>query len=147
VLALRPGARLLPHEAGPPGDEDPLVRLVIDPESYSRPAPPALPPARTIGHARFGVRQISSRGVHRLAALEDYLAALPPSVFRAKGIVRVEDGWVRFHAVGGRVDLVPDVAPPAHGTSRLVLFGRELREADLSGLRAAGFAPSVRDPL
>ena len=90
---------------------------------------------------------MSSRGVHRLGALEDFLAALPPSVFRAKGIVRVEDGWVRFHAVAGRVDLVPGAAPPEHGTSRLVFFGRELREADLSGLRAAGFAPSVSEPL
>jgi G3E family GTPase len=147
VLALRPGARLLPHEASPRGGEDPLVRLVIDPESHSRPVPPTLPPAGTVGHARFGVRELSSRGVHRLDRLEDFLAALPSSVFRAKGIVRVEDGWVRFHAVGGRVDLVPGVAPPEHGSSRLVFFGRELREADFSGLRAAGFAPSVSEPL
>ena len=88
---------------------------------------------------------MASRGVHRLEALEDFLAALPPSVFRAKGIVRVRDGWARFHVVGGRVDLAQGVPPPAHGESRLVFFGRDLREEDLSGLRAAGFFEDAVD--
>jgi G3E family GTPase len=82
---------------------------------------------------------VASRAVHSLEALEDFLAALPPAVFRAKGIVRVRDGWVRFHVVGGRVDLAPGVPPPDHGESRLVFFGRHLREPDLAGLRAVGF--------
>jgi hypothetical protein len=46
---------------------------------------------------------------------------------------------VRFHAVGGRVGLEHDVAPPAHGESRLVFFGRHLRAEDLAGLPGLGF--------
>jgi G3E family GTPase len=139
VLELRPRARFLPHEAAPAGGADPLVRLVIDAGEERHPALPA-PASPALGrHAPFAAREVASRGVHRLEALEDFLAALPPAVFRAKGIVRVRDGWVRFHVVGGRVDLALGVAPPDHGESRLVFFGRHLCEQDLAGLDRVGF--------
>jgi G3E family GTPase len=143
VLELRPEARFLPHEAMAAGGEDALVHAVIDAEAGRRHAPTPPPGPAAGRHAPFGTRVVSSRGVHRLEALEDFLAALPPPVFRAKGIVRVADGWVRFHVVSGRVDLAPGVPPPEHGESRLVFFGRDLREEDLSGLRAAGFGRSA----
>ncbi len=85
---------------------------MIDAGEERHPAPPA-PASPAVGrHAPFVTREVASRGVHRLEALEDFLAALPPSVFRAKGIVRVRDGWVRFHVVGGRVDLALGVRRP-----------------------------------
>jgi G3E family GTPase len=139
VLGLRPGARFLPHEAGAVGGADPLVRLVIDTEEERPPVLPAPAPPAAGRHSPFATREVASPGVHRLEALEDFLAALPPAVFRAKGIVRVRDGWVRFHVVGGRVDVAVGVPPPDHGESRLVFFGRHLRERDLAGLRAVGF--------
>lgn len=139
VLALRPHARLLPHEAAAAGSEDPLVRLVIDPGEERLPALPAPAPPVVGRHAPFATHEVASRSVHRLGALEDFLAALPPAVFRAKGIVHVPEGWVRFHVVAGRVDLALGVPPPDHGESRLVFFGRHLHEGDLAGLRAVGF--------
>ena len=137
-----PAAGALPaaRDGRRPGGADPLVGLVIDTEAERHPAPRApAPPAAAGRHAPFAAREVASRAVHPLEALEDFLAALPPSVFRAKGIVRVRDGWVRFHVVGGRVDLALGVPPPDHGESRLVFFGRHLHEADLAGLRAVGF--------
>jgi G3E family GTPase len=139
VLGLRPRARFLPHEAGAVGGVDPLVRLVIDTVGERHEALPAPAPPGASRHARFAAREVASRAVHSLEALEDFLAALPPVVFRAKGIVRVPDGWVRFHVVGGRVDLALGVAPPDHGESRLVFFGRHMHAGDLAGLRAVGF--------
>jgi len=138
VLALRPHARFLPHEAAV-GGVDPLVRLVIDTEGKRSTGRPVTAPQAASRHAPFAAREVASRAVHALEALEDFLAALPPAVFRAKGIVRVRGGWVRFHVVGGRVDLALGVPPPDHGESRLVFFGRHLHERDLAGLRAVGF--------
>ena len=112
---------------------------MIDAEEGRHPALPAPASPAAGRHAPFATREVASRDVHRLEALEDFLAALPPAVFRAKGIVRVRDGWARFHVVGGRVDLALGVPPPDHGESRLVFFGRQLHEADLAGLRAVGF--------
>ena len=144
VLDLRPGVRFLPHEPAPESSDDPLVRLVIDGGGACRPKSSFPGPGVAVRHAPFATRELSSRGVHRLGPLEDFLAALPPAVFRAKGIVRVRDGWVRFHVVGGRVDVQLEVPPPEHGESRLVFFGRHLREDDLlRGLQAAGFDSSL----
>jgi G3E family GTPase len=139
VLELRPGARFLPHEAGAAGAADPLAGLVIDTEGERFPPPRAPAPQVASHHAPFAAREVASRAVHSLEALEDFLSALPPAVFRAKGVVRVRDGWVRFHVVGGRVDLALGVPPPDHRESRLVFFGRHLRGQDLAGLRAVGF--------
>jgi G3E family GTPase len=139
VLEVRPRARILPHEAPAAGGADPLAGLVIDVEGERPRAPRTPAPHAPSPHAPFAAREVASLAVHSLEALEDFLAALPPAVFRAKGIVRVRDGWVRFHVVGGRVDLALGVPPPDHGESRLVFFGRHLHGQDLAGLRDIGF--------
>jgi G3E family GTPase len=146
VGELRPEARVLPPDAPPASGPDPLARLVIDADAPRRTTIPAPPPRAAERHPPFAMREVKSRGVHRLDELEDFLAALPPSVFRAKGLVHVASGWVRFHVVGGRVDLTLGVPPPEHGESRLVFFGRDLRAQELSRLSAAGFSPPVSDP-
>jgi G3E family GTPase len=86
-------------------------------------------------HSDF--RAVSLEGPERYdhTALEDLLEALPERVFRAKGIVRGEDGtWASFHAVGGRVEFEPDAAPPLHGQSRLAFFGRGLTRAEVEAM-------------
>lgn len=143
VMQMNPRARLL--EAGADlsreGGDD-LARLLLDQEIER--APPGAAP----GSPRHSdVRTVSVAGAHRyrLQPLEDLLDALPPAVFRAKGIVALEDGrWMRFHAVGGRVQVDLDVPAPEHRESRLVFFGPGLPEealrAQLQKARANGRA-------
>jgi G3E family GTPase len=58
-------------------------------------------------------------------ALETFLYALPAGVLRTKGCVRVRDGtWLSVHAVGGRYEIEPGVAPASDGASVLVAIGR-----------------------
>jgi G3E family GTPase len=77
-------------------------------------------------------------------ALEDLVERLPEAVFRAKGIVRLASGlWAGFHAVGGRLDFDPDVSPPAHGESRIVLLGPGLERAPLAALFASATAAAA----
>ncbi len=69
------------------------------------------------------------------AGIEDLFASLPPSVVRAKALVRTEERpWVLVHAVGGRYDIraVTPTRPPAR--SRIVFIGRPL---DVPALAAA----------
>jgi G3E family GTPase len=74
-------------------------------------------------------------------ALEDLVEQLPEPVFRAKGVLRLASGkWAGFHAVGGRLDFDPDVSPPAHGESRVVLLGPGLEQAPLQALFARAAA-------
>ena len=70
-----------------------------------------------------------------LSAFEDALEALPEKVFRGKGWVLTDEGWIRFHLVGGRLVLDLDVEAPPHGESRAIFFGRSLMPADLRSLR------------
>lgn len=61
------------------------------------------------------------------AALETFLYELPAGVLRAKGRVRTPDGtWLAVHAVGGRYEIEPGVAPAGDGASVLVAIGRGL---------------------
>ena len=67
--------------------------------------------------------------------IEDLFASLPPSVVRAKALVRTDERpWVLVHAVGSRYDIraVTPTRPPAR--SRIVFIGRPL---DVPGLQAA----------
>ncbi|AKU92381.1 CobW family GTP-binding protein [Vulgatibacter incomptus] len=77
-------------------------------------------------HSDFGVVSVSGRQAYVLDRLEDWLEELPERVFRAKGIVEIEDGWVAFHVVGKRLQLELRAPAPAHGESRMALFGRDL---------------------
>jgi G3E family GTPase len=88
-------------------------------------------------HSNFGGFIIAGPEQYALDPLEDLLEALPPEVFRVKGIVPLDTGeWAAFHVVGGRVQMELDVAPPTHGEGRIALFGRALDEAKLRGLVA-----------
>jgi G3E family GTPase len=78
-------------------------------------------------HSDFACQTATSADWVDLDALEDGLADLPEAVFRAKGIVRTgAHGWAAFQAVGGRLQVQPDVARPLHGETRIALFGRGL---------------------
>ena len=130
VARLNPRARRL--DAGPlpsPGEGDPLARLVLDLEGDPGRRPTEPVSAR---HASVRTLSVATRERYRTGALEDLLEGLPAGVFRAKGIVAVEDGrWLRFNAVGGRVQVDPDVAPPDHGESRMAFFGLGFDEPEL----------------
>jgi G3E family GTPase len=142
VARLGPRARLLEAEAvRPRASDDFLARLLLD-QDVER-ALPAVPP----GPSRHSdVRTVTMAGVqrYRLGPLEDALDRLPPAVFRSKGIVALDDGrWMRFHGVGGRVQVDLDVAAPEHGESRIVFFGPGLDEEALrAALREARSAVS-----
>lgn len=131
VARLNPRARRLDAGKAPaPGENDALARLVLD-----LPSDPERRLAEPVAGARHGsvrVLSVAGRDRYRAEALEDLLEALPEGVFRAKGVVAVEGGrWLRFHAVGGRVQVDPDIAPPEHGESRMAFFGLGFEEPDL----------------
>jgi G3E family GTPase len=99
-------------------------------------------------HSDFGHVSVVG-GIYQLEPLEDLLEELPLPVFRAKGIVHLASGkWAGFHAVGGRLQLDPDVPAPPHRESRMVFFGRGIDEAGLRGMIAetstTGGAPRAR---
>ena len=85
-------------------------------------------------HSDFVSVPLMLDGVVDLASFEDALEALPEKVFRGKGWVRTNQGWIRFHLVGGRLTLELEVSAPAHGESRAIFFGRALSLKDLSSL-------------
>ncbi|MCC6999802.1 MAG: GTP-binding protein [Deltaproteobacteria bacterium] len=99
-------------------------------------APAGLPLARHSDFLSFAFSQPAAL-VYDASRLEDLLEALPPEVFRAKGIARTATGWLAFQAVGGRLHSDPDAVAPAHGESRLVFFGRGLDGAALATRLAA----------
>ncbi len=81
------------------------------------------------------VQTVSALDPERLRAA---LAALPESVFRAKGFVPLTSKlWCRFHVVAGRVELAFETTGPAVDQGRAVFFGRDLDEATIRSLFAA----------
>jgi len=144
VLDLRPGVRFLPHEPAPESSDDPLVRLVIDGGGACRPKSSFPGPGVAVRHAPFATRELSSRGVHRLGPSR---TSWPPCLRQSsvpRGSCVSGTAGSGFTSVGGRVDVQLEVPPPEHGESRLVFFGRHLREDDLlRGLQAAGFDSSL----
>ena len=133
VRRVNEDARIL--EAGPDLPEG----ILLDTESAT-PRRDA-PFAESGRHSDFNVVSFSHGGAHDLAALEDLLEALPPEVFRAKGIARTEDGrWVAFHVVGARLQIELDVPAPAHGASRFAFFGRGLGRESIEALLAPSIA-------
>lgn len=121
VEAENPRARIVDGAEGFP------VALLVGVEAAPRPA------AERGRHSDFGVVTLTSASCFRVDALEDLVEELPPEVFRAKGIVQVGEGrWASFQAVGGRASLDLEAPRPAHGETRVVLFGRNLRRAELA---------------
>jgi G3E family GTPase len=117
IAELNPAARILD------GADLPL-QVVLDIEGVPR---PAAAPAR---HSSFAAVSITDGEVHDRERLEDLLEGLPAEVYRAKGIVSTEAGWVSFHVVGGRVQIEP-AAPPAHRESRVVFLGKGIADAQM----------------
>jgi G3E family GTPase len=120
VRALNPQARVVDARELP-------ASVVLD---------TAVPHAAPAGHAHAdhsGFEAVpASGGVYRLEPLEDWLEALPAAIFRAKGIVRLDDGrWASFQVVGGRLDLRLGVPPPDHGETRMAFIGRGLDGAEI----------------
>ena len=141
VVRLNARARLLEAEAPRSRSaEDVLARLLLDLE-VGRPLPATAPgPSR---HSDVSTVTVAGALRYRQGPLEDLLDRLPSAVFRAKGIVALDDGrWLRFQAVGGRVLVDLDVPAPEHGESRIVFFGpgvdREALRAALRTAEAAG---------
>jgi len=142
VLAeLNPSARILD------GSELPL-EVLLDVEgaplgsapgsAEPRGAPEGAPhrPAAPAAHSSFAAVSISDGEVHDRERLEDLLEGLPSEVYRAKGIVSTEAGWVAFHVVGGRVQVAP-TERPLHGESRVVFLGRRIPDAQVRKLYTA----------
>lgn len=99
---------------------------------------PEVQEARQGRHSSFGVISVGGPHRYRLDPLEDFLEELPDAVFRGKGIVHLEDDrWAAFHVVGGRLQLDLGVPAPAHGESRIALFGRALDRAAIEEALAA----------
>lgn len=81
-----------------------------------------------------------------LTAVEDLFDALPPEVYRAKAIVRCDDGtWAMVQRVAGRLHTQLDVPAPAHGESRFACFGAPVGgAAHVAALDERGLAALVQ---
>jgi G3E family GTPase len=122
LRALNPAARILDG-----ADELPIA-VLLDVEHRA-----TAPAAAHAHHSGFAAVSIADAAEHDRDALEDLLEALPPEVFRAKGLVRTDEGWIAFHVVAGRLQVEPTAAP-AHGESRVVFLGRRIEDAQLRKL-------------
>ncbi len=88
-------------------------------------------------HATHGFDSVAIEVGERAAdrdELEDFLEALPPEVYRSKGIVRVagEGEWMVFHSVARRLEI--DWMADHDGPGALVFIGRGV---DAEAIRAA----------
>jgi G3E family GTPase len=126
AAAAGSGARLIDARADLP------VAMLLDvtPDAAAAAARAAAP--AHAHHSGYQVVSLADRATYRAGPLEDLVETLPEAVFRAKGILKVERGWAAFHAVGGRIDFLPDAPAPAHGESRVVFIGPSLDEPALA---------------
>jgi G3E family GTPase len=121
---MNPAARILDGAALP-------LEVVLDVERR--------PGAARAGHAHhsgFDAVSITSSAIHDRDRLEDLLETLPGDVYRAKGIVATEVGWLGFHVVGGRLQIEP-VDPPSHRETRVVFLGPRVESARMRKLFTA----------
>lgn len=126
VRELNPHARFVE-----PGPALP-VEVLLDVEAGAGQRTGDAPASR---HSTFRAWTRAGPETWDLDALEDLLEDLPPSVFRAKGIVQADDGhWASFHVVGGRLDIDANAPAPSHGEGRLAVFGPELDVAEAQSL-------------
>jgi G3E family GTPase len=131
VRPLNPTAPLLPA----PPDDTPWD-LLIDAVAGVRPARPSTAGTHVHRRAwetwRFHTTRIASD-----ARLEEFLRALPSGLYRVKGLVRTDAGWMQVHAVGGRYEVEPCVSSPGDDASTLVGVGRDFDRDALDAAAAA----------
>jgi G3E family GTPase len=91
----------------------------------------------------FEAVSFASEGALSAERFQAFLQQLPANIFRAKGLLRIDDrGWHLFHLVGRRFTI--DHTPAGFGgRSRLVLIGQRLDAAGLRAQLAACFAPAA----
>src|SRR4029453_10141241 len=132
VRPLNPAAPLLPAPpAGTPWD------LLIDAVAGVRPAAPATASAHVHSPAwetwRFHTTRIVSD-----ARPEEFLRTLPSGLYRVKGLVRTDAGWMQVHAVGGRYEVDPCASNPGADPSTLAgaarVFDRDALDAAAAAL-------------
>jgi G3E family GTPase len=131
VRALNPVAPILPA----PRDATPWAFLLDVAAGTPRAAPAPVPHARDAGWEHWAWR---SPALVSEGALDDFLRALPPGVWRVKGLVRLDaGGWATVHAVGGRYEVEPCAPSPEPAEGVLLCIGRGLDRADLDARAAA----------
>ena len=137
----------------------PDVARFVRPVNSTAPLLPA-PPANTpwdllidaVGGPRAAAASTGSAHVHRPAwetwryltrrvvsdaRLEEFLRTLPSGLYRVKGLVRTDAGWMQVHAVGGRYEVEPSVSAPASDASTILGVGRGFDRGDLDAAAAA----------
>ena len=80
--------------------------------------------------------------------LEDFLFALPPEVWRVKGLVHTDAswGWTLINGVGGRIDIRPHRPPPPGSRAGLVFIGEKLDKPSLEAACRALAASGPESP-
>src|SRR5262249_27379792 len=143
VRALNPAARIVPSA---PGDVPSELLLDAAGAGVVPGEAAALPTAHDThqGWQTWGYRTTATLSE---VAIEDFLRALPPSVYRAKGLVRADGDspWIRVHAVAGRYEIEPAPVHPAPSASLLLCIGRDLDRQSLDA-KAAGLAATSPRP-
>ena len=124
VQAINERARILRAD-----DQSPIAALLDLRVASSQSL--GLKPLRA--HARFESVSVDlGSGATIRLMLDEFLETLPRSIYRAKGIVRIEGerGRCVFHVVGGRVEIVHDTA--RNEGNAVVFIGKDLDEAELT---------------
>ena len=128
VAELAPQARVIRS------DHEGLIELLLDAKLEGGSSASRQTIEETERHRHHGFSTLSvdvgDRGTIRLA-FEDFLEFLPPEIYRAKGIVKIEGepGRLIFHVVGGRVDYWHE--PGRGGPGQLVFIGKKFDKDSL----------------
>ncbi|MEZ6196699.1 MAG: GTP-binding protein [Planctomycetota bacterium] len=122
------------------GRDDATLAAILEPRLDGARAGMAMPaPEQTLRLAHPRHREswaslavdVGERATIRLF-LEEFLGELPPAIYRAKGLVKIdgERGRLEFHRVGERLDFAR--RPEARGSGQMVFIGREFDRAALA---------------
>jgi len=131
VGPLNASAPLLP---APPADTP--WDLLIDAVPGVR-APDASPASAHVHGRPWETWRFDTTRVVSDERLEEFLRTLPGGLYRVKGLVRTDAGWMQVDAVGGRYEVEPCASDVANDASTIVGVGRGF---DRDGLDAAAAA-------
>jgi len=137
VGPLNASAPLLP---APPADTP--WDLLIDAVPGVR-APDASPASAHVHGRPWETWRFDTTRVVSDERLEEFLRTLPGGLYRVKGLVRTDAGWMQVDAVGGRYEVEPCASDVANDASTIVGVGRGF---DRDGLDAAAAALLVLSP-